>query len=80
MSKDKYASSAFMSLKEAAHFFCASRTSITKARGVYAKLVHVQINGRYLVTRESAEKLAADVLKRAKSVDRVVVEMTRRRA
>ncbi len=79
MGKGKYEPSPFMSLKEAAHFFCTSRTSITRSRGEFAKLAHVMVNGRHHITRESAERLAAAMLKRAKSVAGGVDELAQRR-
>jgi len=50
--------------------------SISEARGEFANLAHVRVNGRRCVTRESAEQLAADILKRAKSVSGIVCEMS----
>ncbi len=72
--------SPFMPIKEAAQFFCTSESSIRQSLELYARLSHVRINGRVYIVRESAEKLAADVLKCGKLVDGVVVEMARRRA
>jgi hypothetical protein len=71
--------SPFMSLNEAAQYFRTSRTSITCSRGEFANLAHVNINGRHYITRDSAEKLAAAILKRAQSVASVVDELAERR-
>ena len=71
--------SPFMSLKEAAQFFCTSESSIRQSLELYARLSHVRINGRVYIVRATAEKLAADILKRAKSVAGGVDELAQRR-
>jgi hypothetical protein len=65
-----------MSMQETAEFFRVSESTIRNARGDFARLAHVHVGKRHLIVRESAETLAADLVKRAKSVSAVVREMS----
>jgi transposase len=52
------AQSPFMSMREAAQFFCVSESTIRNARGDFAALAHVHVGKRHLILRESAEQVA----------------------
>lgn len=55
-----------MTVAEAAAHFRVSQTSIYKARGVFADLRVVEINGRRMVFRSDVEALDRELEKRAK--------------
>lgn len=64
--------SPFMSIAEAAAYFRVSESTIRNARDDFARLAHVHVGRRHLVTRESVEQVGADILRRAKSVEEAV--------
>jgi hypothetical protein len=64
--------SPFLSIAEAAAFFRVSETTIRNCKGDFARIAHVHVGKRHLVTRESVERVATDILKRAQSVEDAV--------
>ena len=57
--------SPYMTVAEAASHFRVSQTSIYKARGIFADLRVVEINGRRMVFRSEVEALDRELERRA---------------